>query len=662
MPSRSIHRPLALAVALAATTLAAGNVTVNQWNSPTSFHHTRVGVPDQDQKRVGLPNSGACYCVPTSYVNMMIYIANHGYAQVEPGPGVYSTYEHYYDITNLLEQLGSEASISPGGPDPSDPDCNGGQGGDGTCGSLPCGGSITNVHNAFVADGFYGSALDDLVFTAKFLDPNAPTTSFNNLATLAIDGSILQVCFGRYKPVGSFGGTTVYKRNGGHCVTMNGIDREGSDQTLSVRDPGADEGDIFGPSPYATTVWDISSVAILTTPDDPEEGPIDTIALTSLPAINEPQADGVKRLIDGYLAIRPKVGIFWKDQQIIQNLPLAVGFGGDPIPHPAPSAPILDLVGDEHGIGWFVLAAGNGATPGQLLKMNPISGEDQVLATTTAKQIALSRFDELYSISESPAQVERRNAAGQVLGATSVPGLPRAIACDDGLDLVYVVLPGSSGFGGTIMGYPRSLGLDGAAVKMWTIAPSVQIGLPGAAGFRAAVNPHDGHLWITSASLDKAFGFTLPYLPRGPVAPGEQIAGFAALTGCDFDDGGTLYAVDGGAVKAFEKSSAGGWTPGDAGALNGIDVGSMVRIAKSRSNFDPALHDTADWQNVDDPEQLGTLVPDCLGDLDGNGAVDAADLAILLGGWGGTGLGDLDQSGVIDGGDLARLLGAWGSC
>jgi hypothetical protein len=50
----------------------------------------------------------------------------------------------------------------------------------------------------------------------------------------------------------------------------------------------------------------------------------------------------------------------------------------------------------------------------------------------------------------------------------------------------------------------------------------------------------------------------------------------------------------------------------------------------------------------------------CGPDLDGNGTVDGADLAILLGAWGTAGpLGDLDESGAVDGADLAILLGGW---
>ncbi len=48
------------------------------------------------------------------------------------------------------------------------------------------------------------------------------------------------------------------------------------------------------------------------------------------------------------------------------------------------------------------------------------------------------------------------------------------------------------------------------------------------------------------------------------------------------------------------------------------------------------------------------------GDINGDGVVDATDLAILLAQWGGPGSADIDHSGVVDGNDLATLLGNWG--
>lgn len=55
----------------------------------------------------------------------------------------------------------------------------------------------------------------------------------------------------------------------------------------------------------------------------------------------------------------------------------------------------------------------------------------------------------------------------------------------------------------------------------------------------------------------------------------------------------------------------------------------------------------------------------CPADLDGSGAVDGADLAVILGGWGSACSGcpeDLTGDDLIDGADLAVLLGAWGEC
>lgn len=52
----------------------------------------------------------------------------------------------------------------------------------------------------------------------------------------------------------------------------------------------------------------------------------------------------------------------------------------------------------------------------------------------------------------------------------------------------------------------------------------------------------------------------------------------------------------------------------------------------------------------------------CAADLDANGAVDAADLAILLASWGGPGYADFDKNGMTDAADLAVLLATWGTC
>ena len=52
----------------------------------------------------------------------------------------------------------------------------------------------------------------------------------------------------------------------------------------------------------------------------------------------------------------------------------------------------------------------------------------------------------------------------------------------------------------------------------------------------------------------------------------------------------------------------------------------------------------------------------CTADLDADGAVGAADMALLLGAWGQRGVADLNADGTVDAVDLASLIGAWGAC
>jgi hypothetical protein len=54
------------------------------------------------------------------------------------------------------------------------------------------------------------------------------------------------------------------------------------------------------------------------------------------------------------------------------------------------------------------------------------------------------------------------------------------------------------------------------------------------------------------------------------------------------------------------------------------------------------------------------VVPGTLGDLNGDGVVDGADLGALLGGWAHPGPSDLNGDGTTDGADLGILLGNWG--
>ncbi len=78
--------------------------------------------------------------------------------------------------------------------------------------------------------------------------------------------------------------------------------------------------------------------------------------------------------------------------------------------------------------------------------------------------------------------------------------------------------------------------------------------------------------------------------------------------------------------------------------------------------------DACDIANGTSDDANGNGIPDACelaeGDLNLDGCIDGADLAIMLGLWGITNppIGDLDGDGDVDGADLAFLLGGWRPC
>ncbi len=125
------------------------------------------------------------------------------------------------------------------------------------------------------------------------------------------------------------------------------------------------------------------------------------------------------------------------------------------------------------------------------------------------------------------------------------------------------------------------------------------------------------------------------------------------------------------------KESSDPQNTGQAVAIDDCDPFPLVTFedATEDNGCDAPVLITRTWTavdasgNDDSCEQLITILPSaCPADLDCDGDIDAADLAILLGSWGpcekccdkcGP---DLDGDGHVNAADLAQLLGAWAEC
>ena len=101
-------------------------------------------------------------------------------------------------------------------------------------------------------------------------------------------------------------------------------------------------------------------------------------------------------------------------------------------------------------------------------------------------------------------------------------------------------------------------------------------------------------------------------------------------------------------VWAFNPSNAGPgrrvWNQSGYHGTNVTNDGRVPRYEATPTNYRTA------------PTTIGSLR---FADFNGDCSVDAADLAILLASWGGSGVADVDLDGDVDAADLSQLLAAW---
>lgn len=140
-------------------------------------------------------------------------------------------------------------------------------------------------------------------------------------------------------------------------------------------------------------------------------------------------------------------------------------------------------------------------------------------------------------------------------------------------------------------------------------------------------------------------------------APGMQLPGQAWFPGMPFDpqQQGWLSVEKAAALYSGSASRA-------SAPLQGI--GHTLLEAMDLDVMQPEP-DLGDFQPDVEPDGDGPADDQdaCLGDLNGDGKVDGADMGLMLGAWGTDDpRADLDGNGDVNGADLGLLLGAWGVC
>lgn len=244
-----------------------------------------------------------------------------------------------------------------------------------------------------------------------------------------------------------------------------------------------------------------------------------------------------------------------------------------------------------------------------------------------------------------------------------------------------------------------------AGVEQWCAAPApiadasattFVIQVPPSAEVRtivgARVRVAATHPWVGDLAfvLRHPSGVEVELVDR----PGMPSVGFPGPWGCGgddidawFDDGAAIAAETrcplgvapvlsgvlrpaGQLASLRGRAPQGAWTlvvrddvAGDVGSL----LAACIELDTAPDCNGNGVADAVDIGSGSSIDADGDGVPDecgCVADLNGDGAVNGADLAQLLGAWGPcTGCGaDLTRDGQVAGDDLAIILSSWGAC
>jgi hypothetical protein len=297
-------------------------------------------------------------------------------------------------------------------------------------------------------------------------------------------------------------------------------------------------------------------------------------------------------------------------------------------------APVSDLVIGPDGL--LYAASGRKAYPinrATLTALAPII--DFTGSSSTVRGLAFATNGELL-VARGPNGVGRYTATGSFLGwlggsAGAVPNPRDVYVRADGRALVTCA-----------DGRIRQFAADGSPLN----------------GYDASQQVHD--LYGVVESPDGAFVIAANRAEGALIRFDSETGAF--LGRFDVQSSGLLSQASGIALSgdgsAYLATSA-----GSSSTLNGYNTNSGYLERTYRSypaDAGPAQAIAVAPRSAADAN--GNLVPDAcepLGpDLDADGHVDAADLAILLGAWG-TPAADLSGDGTTGGPDLAILLGAW---
>jgi hypothetical protein len=543
---------------------------------------TRTGIPDFDQRRDALPADGGMYCVPTSAVNWMGYVANRGVPTALGGPRNWQSQLNYDFVTSRINLMGAFMDTDPQ---------------DGTYGDPGLQGLRAYVSlfapGKFTVTYYYG---DYSVFPLTFH---------------WVLGNLVNVCYGYY-PVNAQGR---YSRNGGHCITLNGIfDACDSTYALRWRDPASDNKDLDAQSTFASKVSDASSQFFVDTDGDLHS----RIRLWDLGVDST-----TRRYLDCFFSINPLVVL--SGGSILDNLHIhrPVQVLGVTPPSQQATIPGLDSIIqvelDAQQLNAFIVTSQIIPRQQTVWRRNLATGETtEVISVNTSLKIATGRHGHLFVMGDGSVRKYRvGDQATPLLQSIETSLVASALTYDDARDELVGVTTTDR-----LIRFPNDLS--------GIINEPLPAAVEADGSVSIAIDEDLQRYYICgTASPNISVVELIPGSPRLRINSVLLLPAVQAPDDLQFTDEETLAVIDDGQVAEFEQTAAGGWQARMGSSLTGLPAFRALAVARSRSNFIAGVHDTPAWNNRILNEGVAD-VPDCDADFNQDGVLNSQDFFDFL--------------------------------
>jgi streptogramin lyase len=556
---------LGLNVALSRAALPTYPACINQATltpvpNGVHFEYQICQVPDIDQVRTGsisplifgLPNEGKMYCLPTSAMNWIAYIANHGYPQVQPFPGDWElgppTNTDVYNLMSLqLSSLGGVMKTDP---------FNGTSGDNAQKGLQEW--LDTDAPGHFVVSNYYAKG--------------SYSPQLHHMGIAASMGALIMPVVGWYT---NADGSGTHIRKGGHMVSLVGAsgDNGGSGTSkMTIHDPARPKANSSSTqSPFSPEEYDVDEVA-----GDFGYEDSDGVAHTKYRTQGRVAGYG-SGYLDGYLMISPKFGLTASENTIIKlnfHHLLGVAQQSETVFQSATGGKVIDLAVHPEGAAHPYLIEGSDA----VWMLDTIANVSrQIAAVEKPKRIVFGgREQSLYVLGAKEIVKLDRNGVPQRRRPLRTP--VDAVAFDESRGRLVGVTQGARG----LVFFDEDLTAVGGAT------------LPGDAGegrISLGVNPKDGTMWL---HRDGSSSLLRLRSDRDRLEKAEVRLEGAGAMGLYVDERGSLFVNEGGRLASFNQDGR----RIERAHFTGRAVGGILRMLQPFSNFDPSTMAGPAFHNV----------------------------------------------------------------